>query len=155
MQLDMFVKTRHAHKLLERGFFHLRYLRKSHMVTNQSENLLGVIVGKTEAPADLFRHLHSSVNEPVETNAIRRHAKRGRLADVMQKRTPGQGWTTKVGQFFQQKQGVHENIALRMKLRRLLHALHRRNFRQNLLQQTSFVEQEKGRASVAFSEHLG
>ena len=41
-----------------------------------------------------------------------------------------------------------------MKLRRLLHAFHLFDFWQDLRQQAGFIQQFKGTASGAFSEHL-
>ena len=40
---------------------------------------------------------------------------------------------------FEQQQSVHEHVSLRMKLRRLLDALHRRDFRQHFAQQARLV----------------
>ena len=60
-----------------------------------------------------------------------------------------------MGQIFQQQQRVHKNIAFGMKLRRLLHALHRGNLGQDFCEQARLVEQEKGLAGVTFGEHLG
>ena len=58
-------------------------------------------------------------------------------------------------QILEQQQRVHKNVAFGMEFRRLLHALHRRNFRQDFAQQAGLVEQQKGLAGVAFGKHFG
>ena len=50
---------------------------------------------------------------------------------------------------------MNEDIALGMKLRRLLHAFHARDLRQHLAQQAGFVQQLEGPPRMAFGQHLG
>ena len=59
------------------------------------------------------------------------------------------------GQARQQQQGVHEDVALGMKLRGLLDALHARDLRQQFAQQAAFVQQQEGAARLSFGQHLG
>src|SRR5579862_447283 len=91
----------------------------------------------------------------VKTNTIRRDAKGWRLSDIMQERAPGQCRWAGMRQFLQQQERVDEDVAFRMKLRRLLHPLHRRNLWQNLMEQTGFIEQEKRLAGFALGKHFG
>ena len=46
------------------------------------------------------------------------------------------------------------DVAFRMELRRLLHALHLLDFRQDLDEQAGFIQQFKGAARVAFRKHF-
>ncbi len=83
------------------------------------------------------------------------HAKRRRLAHIVQQRAPGQRRRAARLQLLQQQQRVNPDIALGMKLRRLLHALHPRDFRQHLGQQPGLIEQFKGPPRMALGQHLG
>src|ERR1700686_1608337 len=155
MQFDVLFKVRHAPKFLERGFFHLRHVRESHVIGNQRQNLPGVIFRKTQALADFTGHLHADIHMIVEANTIRRHAERRRLADIMQESAPRQRRRTRVLQFLEQQQSVYKHVAFGMKLRWLPYSLHRGDLRQDFAKQTGFVEQKKGLTGVAFGKHLG
>src|ERR1700723_1604789 len=49
---------------------------------------------------------------------------------------------------------MHEHVALRMELRRLLDSLHRRNLRQHFLQQSALVKQKKSLTRMSLDQHL-
>ncbi len=69
-----------------------------------------------------LRHTHAHLDVAIEADAVGRDAEGRRLADIVQQRPPGQCARTSRRQFFQQQQGVNPDIALGMKLRRLLDA---------------------------------
>ena len=54
------------------------------MIFHQSQNLFGLAVGKSQAPADFLCDLHADLDVVVKANAIRSHAKRRGLADIVQ-----------------------------------------------------------------------
>ena len=49
MQIEVLLKPGHTQEFLQRGFFHQRDLAKTHVLIHEREDLLGVVVGKTEA----------------------------------------------------------------------------------------------------------
>src|SRR2546428_2709007 len=57
-------------------------------------------------------------------------------------------------QLVEEEHCVDEDIAFRMKLRRLRHALHRGDFGQDLMQQTACVEEQESTARLTCREHL-
>ena len=77
------------------------------------------------------------------------------LANVVQQDAPGEGRRGAGGQLIEHQQGVRPHVAFGMELRRLLDALHARDFRQELRKKLRFVEQLKGAARGAFSEKFG
>src|SRR5438067_13819822 len=105
------------------------------MVFDQGKYLFCVVVREPQATADFLRHFDPDVHVAVETDAIRGNTKRRRLADVVQERAPRQGWWTRMAQFFQQ-QSRDENINIGVRLRRLLDAFHRVDYRKKLMQQS-------------------
>src|SRR6185437_5486369 len=90
----------------------------------------------------------------IETDAVWRHAKRRRLANIVQQHSPSQRLRRAFFQPFEQQQSVHPNVPFGMKLRRLSHALHRRDFGQYLRQQTGAVQQFETAARASFREHF-
>ena len=154
VQFEVLFEMRHAQKLLERGFVHALDVSEAHVVGDEGKDLLRVIIGKAKSTADFFCHFDPDVDVPVKTNAVGSDAEGGRFAYVVQQRAPGQRARTRLRQFVKEKQGVHKDIALGMKLWRLLDSLHCGNFWQHLTQQTSFIEQQKSTARMTFGEHL-
>src|SRR5262249_42036041 len=100
-------------------------------------------------------HSYADLDVTVETNAIRRNAKCRGLAYIVEQRTPGERWRTRMREFFQEKQGVHEDIALGMVLRRLLNPLHGRDFGQDLREEPGSIKKQKGAPSAPFDQHFG
>ncbi len=86
----------------------------------------------------------------VESDAIG-HAKRARLADIVQQNAQRQRrrWRS---QAFQHDQRVRPDVALGMKLRRLRHAFHRGHFRQDVGQQSGSVQQFEPAPRAAFGQ---
>src|ERR1700751_1479661 len=125
------------------------------MLIYESDDLLGVVVGKTQAATDFFGHSHAHLNVPIEANAVRCDPKGGWFPYIVQERSPAQSRRTGMRQFFKQKERVDEDVSFRMKLCRLLHALHGGDFRQHLAQQPRLVQQKKSLARMSLREHLG
>ena len=100
------------------------------MLIYERDDLLGLVVGKTQAATDFFGHSHAHLNVPIEANAVRRDPKGGRFPYIVQERSPGQSRRTGMRQFLKQKERVDEHVSFRMKLWRLLDALHGGDFRQ-------------------------
>ncbi len=125
------------------------------MVGDEQQDLLRFVIRKSETAADLSGDSHPHLHMPVETYAVRRNAKRGRFAHVMQQGGPGQGRRTASRQPFQQQQRVHPYIAFRVVLRRLRHTFHLRHLGQHLGQQPSRIQQLEGAPRPALGEHPG
>ena len=155
MQFQVLFKTAQTHEFLEGGFLHAIYLGKAHVVGDQRKDLFGVFIGETQAMANLLCHFHPYLNVTVKANPVGRDPEGWWLADIVQQGAPGKGARAGLRKFFQQQQRVQENVAFRMKLWWLLNPLHGGDFRQDLLQQASFIEQKKGAARVSFGQHLG
>ena len=153
VQRQVLVEARHAQKLLQRRLAHASGMAKTHVIVHQRQNVLRVIARKPQPPADFLRHLHANLHMPVEADAVGRHAKRGWLSHIVQQRAPCQRGRAGLRKVVQKQQRVDENIAFRVKLRRLLHSLHRGNFRQDFLQQPTLVKQQKRAPSMSFGEH--
>src|SRR6266705_1129641 len=117
VQFKVLFEMRHAQKLLARGFLHTLDVSEAHVVGDEGKDLLRVIIRKAKSTADFFCHFDPDVDVPVKTNAVGSDAEGGRFADVVQQRAPGQRTRTRLRQFVKEKQGVHKDIALGMKLR--------------------------------------
>src|SRR5436190_7916655 len=135
----MFCKARHADELFERGFLHLLYMRKTHVIFDERENLLGIVVRKAQALANFLGHFHAYVYVAVKADAVGSDAKCRRLPNIMQQCAPCQDDRARLWQSVEQEQSVHEDIAFRMKLRRLLDTPHSLDFRENFSQQSRLV----------------
>src|SRR5580700_93216 len=57
MQREMFVEARQAEKSLQRRFFHARGVAEAHVIVDERENLLRIVVRETQALADFLGHL--------------------------------------------------------------------------------------------------
>ncbi len=154
MQFQMLLKARQAEEALQRGVFHALDVAKAHVVGDEREHLISIFIGEAKAAADFSGHFCADLSMAVKADAVWRNAKCGRLAYVMQQSAQRQSLGTAGGQAFQQHERVDPDIAFRMILRRLRHALHLLDFRQYLFQQTGLVQQFKGAASMAFSKHF-
>ena len=155
MQREMLIEGGQAQKFLQRGFLHSCRVTKSHVVVDECQNLFGFVVGKSQAPADSFCHLHPDFNVAVKPDAIGSHTERRGLANIMQQRSPSQRHGTGIRQVVQKEQRVNEYVTLRMEFRRLLHSLHRGNLGQNLLEQTALVEKQERATGGTFGQHAG
>ena len=120
----------------------------------QRAHLFDLIAGKTEAPANLFRHLGSDFGMLVETDAVGRAPERRGFAHVVQQRSERESLGAACGQAFEQHERVGPHITFRMELWRLLHALHLFDLGYHLVKQARLVQQLEGAARLAFSEHF-
>src|ERR1039458_1898226 len=98
------------------------------MVLDQRENLLRFVIRKPEAAADFSRHGHAYFHVAVKTDAVWSAAEGRRLAHIVQQCSPGKGRGTSSLQLFKKHESMRPNVAFRMELRRLLHALHASDF---------------------------
>ncbi len=130
MQSQMLVELRQPHKALEGGVLHLAHVGKAHVIFHQRKNLLAIAIAEAQARENLVGDAHADLNVSVEANAVGRAPEGRGLAYVVQQRSPGQSQRAARRQCLQQQQGVNEDVALGMKLRRLLHALHACDLRQ-------------------------
>ena len=158
MQLEMLVEAVQPDEALERGGLHLRDVLEAQVVGDQRGDLRGILIRESEPPANLLRHARADLDVLVEPDAAvgpggRREG--GRLADVVQQDAPGQSWRAAGGKAFEHHERVNPDVSFGMKLRRLLDALHPRDFGQKLGQQPRFVEQLEAAARGAFGEQLG
>ncbi len=155
MQQEMLVESIQAEEAFEGGGAHLLDIGKAHVIGDQRKDLLGIAVGHAKAAADFFGHANADLDMAIEADAVGRAAEGGRLADVVQQRSPGEGCGASGGQLSEQHQGVGPDVSLRMILRRLLDAAHAGHFRQNFRQKAGRVQQLKGAAGGAFGQHAG
>src|ERR1700733_1252857 len=102
---------------------------EAHVIIDERNNLGCVVVGEPQAFTDFFRDLDVHLHMIIETDSIGRYAERGRLSNVVEQRTPSERWGTRLRQILQQQQSMNEDVALGMKLGRLLDSFHPRDFR--------------------------
>src|SRR5260370_38750847 len=97
----MLLEARKPDKLFQRRCAHLFDRSKPHVIVHQREDLLGVLVGKTQPLTDGFSHAYADFHVIVEANTVarlRRGLERGWLAAVMKQNAPGQCWIPVVRQ---------------------------------------------------------
>src|SRR5579883_962455 len=93
----MLIKTGQSQEALEGGFLHLLYVGKAHVIVDKGKNLLRILVGHAQPPADRCCHPDTDFDMTVEANAIGRNPKCRRFADIVQQHSPSQsarsaGW---------------------------------------------------------------
>ena len=120
-----------------------------------AENLARVLIRKAKAAADFCSDGDADFYMSVETDAVRRDAEGGGLADVVQQRSPGERERAAGWKLFEEKQSVDEDISFGMELRRLLNALHAGDLRQHFGEEACLVEQLESAAGLALRQHLG
>ena len=158
MQGEVFFEVRQPEKAPEGGGLHLEHITEAHVVADEGEDLLAVFVGEAQAREKIFRDAGAGLGMAVEADAIagpggvRRLEGRG-LADIVEQHAPGEGGGCAGGKVIEQHEGVDPDVALGVELRGLLDAVHAGDFGQDLLEQPGLVEELKGAAGMAFSEH--
>ena len=90
VQREMLVEAGQAQEFLQRRFLHARDMAEAHVIVDQRENLRGVVIREAQAPADFFGNLDAHIHMIIEADAVGSHAKRRRLAHIVQQRAPGQ-----------------------------------------------------------------
>src|ERR1700734_344831 len=78
---------------LQRRLAHLQDIAEPHVIFHQCDDLLRVLIRKTEPSENCFGHPYANVDMPIESNAVARlfrirRTKRRGLANVMQQRAP-------------------------------------------------------------------
>ena len=124
----MLVKLRQPQKPLQHRLAHLQNIAEAHVVLHQRNDLLGIFIGKTQPPQNLLRHPHSNLNMSVKADAIARLLRIGRpesrgLSNIVQQRAPCERRRNPRSELLQEQHRMHPHNALRMKLRRLFHAM--------------------------------
>ena len=126
------------------------------MIIHERKDLLGILVGEAQSLANGFGHAHADFHVIVETNTVPR-LPRGLecrwLADVVEQNAPGQCWRCVCRQPSQHHARMNPHVSFRMKLRRLLDAFHRADFRKNLLEQPGFIQQFERPPGCTFGKH--
>ena len=157
MQGQMFGKIIQAEESLQRRRLHARRIGEAHVILDQRENLARFLVGEAEAAADLGAHGDADFDMAVEADAVggdretsaacrHRAAARPRPESIAEP----------AFQLLEQHQGVDPDVAFGMILRRLLQRPSCVRFpAAPATSRSSFIEQFKGAAGVAFGEHLG
>ena len=155
VQSKMLAKPVEPEEALQRRFFHPLRVHEAHVVLDEREHLARLLIGKAEPSADLCAHGDPHFDMSIEANAIGCAAESRRLADIVQKCAPGERHRASRLQLLEKHQRMHPHVALGMKLRGLLDALHARNFGQHFAEQAGFVKQFERRARAALGEHAG
>ena len=140
MQFEMLLKMRQAHEFLKRGLVHPHGVHEAHVIFDQSQNLLAIAFRKSQALADRLHHLHPDLawsSKRMRSGAMR---KVGGLPTSCNS-APQAKVGARLRQILQQQQRMHEDVALGMKLRRLLHTLHVLDLWQHFVQQAGLIEQ--------------
>src|ERR1700693_4463882 len=87
----MLVKLRQPDETLPRRGPHARHTLKPHLIGNQRQNLLAILVRKTQPLTDTFGHPNSHIYMTVKADPISRLRNRpecARFSYIMQKNTP-------------------------------------------------------------------
>ena len=130
---------------------HLRDILNSLSFRSGASNLLGLIV-RVLPPADRGGELYSHIHVTIETDAIaglRSGPKCGRLPDVVEKDAPASVGGVPTGNPCNIKV-VNPYVTLGVKFGRLRDAFERRNFWQDLEQESGVIQQFKATTSRAF-----
>ena len=159
VKLQMFVELGQAKEALDGGFFHLRDVAEAHVVLDEGEDLLGVFVREAEALEDDLGDADADFDVAVEADARRGTGAvqmiGGGLADVVQKRAPGEGGRADGLEFLEEEHGVDPDVAFGVPVGGLLDAVHGDGFGEDFGEQAEFVEKLKGSTRVTFGEHAG
>jgi hypothetical protein len=128
---------------------------EAHVVLDEGEDLSGFIVGEAESAADFRSHGDADFNVAVEADAVGGATEGGRLADVVEESSPGQGDGAVGLQLIEKKKGVGEDVAFGVVLRGLFNTFHAGDFGEDLRKERGFIEEFEGAAGAAFGEHPG
>jgi N6-L-threonylcarbamoyladenine synthase len=153
VQSQVLIEFLQAEKPLERRLIHLSYIRKAHVVGDQREDLLRLVIGKAQTTANLLRNTYPGFHVSVEAYTVGRYTKSSWFAHIVQQSGPSQRGRAICRQPSKQHQGVYPNIALRVVLRGLLYALHSDHFRKYLGQKPGRIQQFECATSSALCEH--
>src|ERR1035438_6224153 len=82
MHLQMFIEGGHTQKFLQRRLIHALYNSEAHVVVDQRENPIGLVIREAQTAADLGGHFYSDVDVSIEADAVGRDSEGRRLAYV-------------------------------------------------------------------------
>ena len=99
------------------------------MPTDAERDLLDLVIGKAQAPENLFRQCLTDDIVVVEANPVGGAHKCSRLAHVVKQHCKRQHHVRLGRQGIEHHPCVREHVAFRMILRRLFHAFQRRHLR--------------------------
>ena len=80
----MLIKMLQAEETLQRRLLHFLHIGKTHVIGDQQQDLLRLVIGKSQTETNLFSNANPNVRVTVEAYAVWRHAKSGWLANVVQ-----------------------------------------------------------------------
>src|SRR5208282_5450471 len=89
MQFQMLVEGALAKKFFQRGLLHAVHIGEPHVIVDQRQDLIGVVVGETQTSADFGGHFYSYFYVAIEADAVGRYAEGWGLAYVVEERSPG------------------------------------------------------------------
>src|SRR5208283_5065462 len=115
VQFQMLGKRGQPDEAFESGFAHLCDILEFHVVCDESENLLRIVIGKMQAMADSRGHLHTDFRMAIETDAVPGggcRAKRGWLANVVEEHAPGECRGDSGGQAREHQAGMNPDVTL-------------------------------------------
>src|SRR5579864_9008035 len=118
----MLLESWQTYEPFQRRCTHLRHVLEPQMICHQQRDLLGVVIGKAQPPANLFGHARSHLYVLIESDPViwaRRRFESWRLAHVVQQHTPGKRWRALGRKLPEHKKRVYPNVSFRMELRRL------------------------------------
>ena len=158
VEFEVFVELRKADEAFEGGSAHLGYVFELHVIGNEGFDLVGVVIGETEAAAEAIGHADADFDVAIEADAVSRFgggAEGWRLANVVEQDAPGKSGRNFGGKPFKHEESVDPDVALRMELRGLGNSLQGGDFGENFGEQVKFVEEFKGAASGTFGKKFG
>src|SRR5215472_2663442 len=147
-----------AHEAFEGRCAHAGNVFELHVVGDQGLDLLGIVVRKAEAAADVFGDANAYFYVLVKADAITRFRSgtEGRgLADIVKKGSPSQSRGGCRRKTFEHAERVRPDIPFRVKFGRLRYTLHGGDFRQKHVEQPHLVEQFEATARSALGEKSG
>src|SRR5271156_3924326 len=84
MQREVLIKTLQAKEPLQRRLLHLAHVGKTHVIADERQNLLCLMIGESQTAADFLSDTNARLYVAVEAYAVGRHAKRGWFSDVVE-----------------------------------------------------------------------
>ena len=155
VKFEVFGEFRKADEALEGGGAHLGDVFEFHVIGDERFDLIGFVIGEAQTSAYVLDHGNADIHVAVEADAVAGFgsgAKGGRLADVVEERSPGECGRGLGGEILKHKEGVDPDVALGMILRRLGHVFHGGDFREDLREQVEFIEKFERAAGGALGE---
>src|SRR5690349_12218327 len=107
VEFEVFVELGKADKAFKRGLAHLGDALELHVVGDESFDLVGVVIGETEAAAKGVSHANANVDMAVEADAVAGFGGRsegGRFPDIVQEDSPSQRRRDSGGEAFEHKE---------------------------------------------------